>query len=127
MPLWQHQLSVITAAVWTGSPQPFLDEETSRAYTDLANSVSRADLLRHRYNFRLQDAASTPVSWRPFGKVAWADIEPELWPWLQHGSRREYGHWIWWIKVGESIIRMFNLDSDRRQADMLQPFPNGWT
>jgi hypothetical protein len=87
-------------AAWTGSPQSFLDVESSRRYTDPKELVPLADLLRHRYNFRLQDESSRTLSWRPFGTIGKEFIEPELWPWLERGHAREYVHWVWWVKVG---------------------------
>ncbi|KAI1502668.1 hypothetical protein F5X99DRAFT_407744 [Biscogniauxia marginata] len=91
-------------AAWTGSPQSFLDEQSVHAYPELLDLVSRADLLRHRYNFRLQDT-SPALSWRPFGYVAKDTVELELWPWLERRHIREYMHWVWWIKDGRNIVR----------------------
>jgi hypothetical protein len=42
----------ITAATWTGTPQSFLDDESPSPYRDSKTPVARADLLRHRHNFR---------------------------------------------------------------------------
>ena len=89
-----------SVSTWTGSPQSFLDKKTSRVYPCLADLVPMADLLRHRYNFRLQDVSSPLLSWRPFGSVSKDVVEPELWPWLERGYLREYKHWVWWVKRG---------------------------
>ena len=44
-------------ATWTGSCQSFFDEVVSGPYKDRDVLVPRADLLRHRFNFRLRDIA----------------------------------------------------------------------
>lgn len=96
----------IAVAVWTGSPQSFVDEESSGVYpesTDIA-IVPRADLLRHRYNLSLRDMSSTRFSWRPFGEVCKSDIELFLWPWLEREHKREYLHWIW-VKADKLAMR----------------------
>ncbi|KAI0430730.1 hypothetical protein F5Y09DRAFT_220431 [Xylaria sp. FL1042] len=102
-------------AAWTGSPQSFLDEMYTTRYS--LDHVSRADLLRHRYNFRLQDTTSPLLSWRPFGYVAKDTIELDLWPWLERGAPRRYVHWVWWIKKGNSLVRDtqlgFRMDTGR--------------
>ncbi|EEU47589.1 uncharacterized protein NECHADRAFT_78166 [Fusarium vanettenii 77-13-4] len=94
-----------TVSSWTGSPQSFLDEGTSRAYIDLNESVSKADLLRCRYNLRLQDTSSALLSWQPFGVTPKTMIEPDLWPWLECRFDRTYEHWVWYIKKGETVVR----------------------
>lgn len=113
------------AAAWTGSRQSFLDEETLHTYRDLSDLVSRADLLRHRFNLRLQDTTSLPLSWRPFGYVTKDTIEPELWPWLEHGCLRKYVQWVWWIKNGKTALQDVQLgfrkdiqDTGRYVADV---------
>lgn len=82
----------ITVAAWTGSPQSFLDDnEAPRPYKlDNNEPILRSDLLRHRYNFDLQNEMSVALSWRPFGHVTKELVEPELWPWLERGHVREY-------------------------------------
>ncbi|KAG5812880.1 hypothetical protein H9Q74_008430 [Fusarium xylarioides] len=94
-----------TVSSWTGSPQSFLDQETSRAYVHLNDSVSKADLLRCRYNLRLQDTSSALLSWQPFGVVPKTAIEPDLWPWLERRFARTYQHWVWYIKKGDKVAR----------------------
>lgn len=93
-----------TVSVWTGSPESFLDAEPLRTYVGLKCLVTRADLLKHRYNFCLRDTASVPLSWRPFGVVPMEAIELELWPSLEHCPTRTYKHWVWWIKKGQTVI-----------------------
>lgn len=85
-------------SVWTGSPQSFLNDETPHVYTCLKDAVPVADLLRYRYNFRLQDESSLLLSWRPFGFISKEAVEPDLWPWLECGHGRKYMHWVWWMK-----------------------------
>ncbi|KAH7019358.1 hypothetical protein EDB80DRAFT_759635 [Ilyonectria destructans] len=106
-----------TVSAWTGSPESFLNEEPSRAY--------------HRYNFCLQDTASTLFSWRPFRVVPKKAIELELWPSLEYCSTRTYKHWIWWIKKGQTVISCniqlgFRKDNGRfveEVADCLDTIP----
>lgn len=120
-----------TVSAWTGSPESFLDEEPLRAYVGLKCSVTRADLLKHRYNFCLQDTASTLLSWRPFGVVLKKVIELELWPSLEYCSTRTYKYWIWWIKKGQTVISCniqlgFRKDTGRfveEVADCLDTIP----
>ncbi|AEO54496.1 hypothetical protein MYCTH_2123392 [Thermothelomyces thermophilus ATCC 42464] len=94
-----------TVAAWTGSPQSFLDDESPSPYTHPDEPVSRSDVLRHRYNFRLQDDSSRALAWRPFGHVARELVEPDLWPWLERGHVREYVHWVWWVKTSKGLVR----------------------
>ncbi|KAH6988778.1 hypothetical protein BKA56DRAFT_574578 [Ilyonectria sp. MPI-CAGE-AT-0026] len=112
-----------TVSAWTGSPQSFLDEESSSIYSDLKDLVPRADLLRLRYNFRLQDTTSVLLSWRPFGVVPKQEIELELWPSLEHHASRSYLHWVWWMKKGENVVghdiqRGFRKDTGRFVPDV---------
>ncbi|KAI1420523.1 hypothetical protein F5Y12DRAFT_772636, partial [Xylaria sp. FL1777] len=58
-----------TVAAWTETPQSFLDL-TASPTRDGTTVVSRAELLRCRYNLRLGDTPSLLFSWRPFGDVA---------------------------------------------------------
>ncbi|KAF7856013.1 hypothetical protein EAF04_009969 [Stromatinia cepivora] len=88
----------IDVAAWTGSPQSFLDEEFSSSYQGLATQVPRSDLLRHRFNFTLGRLDPIRFGWQPFGYVTKKQIEPDLWPALELGRRREYKHWVWWLE-----------------------------
>ena len=85
-------------AVWTGSPQSFLDDRSHHSYPHPTDPVPRADLLRHRHNFLLQDSAARLLAWRPFGFVEKKSIELDLWPWLEQGHVRDYVHWVWCTK-----------------------------
>ncbi|KAL2020761.1 hypothetical protein VTK56DRAFT_7959 [Thermocarpiscus australiensis] len=111
-------------AAWTGSPQSFLDDKSRHLYRDPADPVSRADLLQHRYNFRLQDATSRPLSWRPFGYVARDVIEPDLWPWLERGHVREYVHWVWWADQGKDVVRDVQLGFRRDTGRFVEDVPD---
>jgi hypothetical protein len=93
-------------AVWTGSRQSFFDEDTSGPYLGHDARIPRADLLRHRFNFRLGDGADIiHFGWQPFGTVKKMDIEPELWPRLEcKPQQRKYIHWIWWLGKDKSVI-----------------------
>jgi len=93
-------------AVWTGSRQSFFDEDSSGPYVGPNICVPRADLLRHRFNFRLGDDADiVHFGWQPFGTIKMTDIEPELWPRLGCKPRpRKYVHWIWWLAKDKSVI-----------------------
>lgn len=119
-----------TVTAWTGSPQSFLDDDSTYIYIDQKEPVPRADLLRHRFNFRLQDEAYRKLSWRPFGHVTKELIEPDLWPWLERGHSREYIHWVWWVRRGKHVVhdvqRGFRRDTGRFAAkvpDRLQTIP----
>jgi hypothetical protein len=123
-----------TVSSWTGSPQSFLDERTSHAYTGLEDLVSNTDLLRCRYNFRLQDSSSGLLSWQPFGDVQKTEIEPDIWPWLECCPTRIYQHWVWYVKsaknekrfVRQEIQQGFRKDSGRfvgEVADCLDVMP----
>jgi hypothetical protein len=93
-------------AAWTGSRQSFFDEDCSGPYINLDARVPRADLLRHRFNFRLGDSADiVHFGWQPFGTVKKTEIEPELWPRLECEPRpRKYIQWIWWLAKDESVV-----------------------
>lgn len=66
-------------AAWTGSHQSFFDEAVSGPYMFPDDMVPRADLLRHRFNYRITDSADiVHFGWQPFGDVKKADVEPEL-------------------------------------------------
>ncbi|KAH6624081.1 hypothetical protein B0J18DRAFT_478435 [Chaetomium sp. MPI-SDFR-AT-0129] len=116
-------------AAWTGAPQSFLDEPSQNPYgagkTD--QQIARHDLLRHRYNFHLQDEMSVRLSWTPFGSVPRECVEPDLWPWLDRGHIREYVHWVWWISQGRAntdtrlhcdVQRGFRRDTGRFVEDV---------
>ena len=93
-------------AVWTGSHQSFFDENGSGPYIGQNVMVSRADLLRHRFNFRLGDGADiVHFGWQPFGTIRKTDIELELWPRLECKPQpRKYIHWVWWLAKDKRVI-----------------------
>jgi hypothetical protein len=93
-------------AVWTGSHQSFFDETCSGPYIGQNALVPRADLLRHRFNFRLGDVADiVHFGWQPCGVLRKTDIEPELWPRLEcEPQPRIYIHWIWWLSKDKRLI-----------------------
>ncbi|KAK4143142.1 uncharacterized protein C8A04DRAFT_37693 [Dichotomopilus funicola] len=116
-------------AAWTGTPQSFLDDSSPNPYgagkTD--QKIARHDLLRHRYNFHLQDEMSVRLSWIPFGSIPRECVEPDLWPWLDRGHTREYVHWVWWIRQGRAktgtrlhcdVQRGFRRDTGRFVEDV---------
>ncbi|KAI1249781.1 hypothetical protein MGN70_009395 [Eutypa lata] len=83
-------------SVWTGSKQSFLDLKRDGTYRELSDSVSRADLLRCRFDMKLQDAALTTLSWLPFGHIQKRQVEPELWPQLEIEHTRQYHSFTWY-------------------------------
>lgn len=107
-PGWSLGYPDLDVAAWTGSKQSFLDEECSRLYKGHDVLVSTADVLRHRFNFRLADKDTFYFGWQPFGTMKMEQIEPELWPRLESPSPlRRYIQWVWWldkIKVDECYM-----------------------
>ena len=91
----------IDVAAWTSSPQSFFDERFSGAYQGMITEISRSDLLRHCFNFRLGDPDLIRFGWQPPSYVSKQLIELELWPALELGLPREYKHWVWWLKDNE--------------------------
>ncbi|KAK7425282.1 hypothetical protein QQZ08_008179 [Neonectria magnoliae] len=90
----------IVTAAWTGSPQSYQDDQTQtpRTYLDLEDFIPRAELLQHRHTLTLRDPWPLFYGWRPFGSVLKGTIEPDLYPWLERGHRRDYQQWTWWAK-----------------------------
>ncbi|KAF7562526.1 hypothetical protein G7046_g1598 [Stylonectria norvegica] len=88
----------IVAAVWTGAPQSFLDDNPPQVYGRPGDVVPRADLLQHRYTLTMRDPWPLFYGWRPFGEIMLDAIEPDLYPWLERGHVRDYHHWSWWSK-----------------------------
>jgi len=110
-------------AVWTGSPQSFFDEASSGPYIDPDADVPRADLFRHRFNFRLGDGDDIiHFGWQPFGTIKKADIEPELWPRLGcQPQPRKYIHWMWWMAKNKCIIeRGFRHDKPQHTKNVTE-------
>ncbi|KJZ68230.1 hypothetical protein HIM_12381 [Hirsutella minnesotensis 3608] len=83
-------------AAWTGTKQSFLDETPNLAGAT-PGKVSRADLLRFRFNFKLQESGSVTLAWRPFGLVDKFDVEVDLWPCLDAKCLRSYHSFLWYI------------------------------
>ncbi|OAQ63870.1 hypothetical protein VFPFJ_11331 [Purpureocillium lilacinum] len=84
-------------SAWVGSKQSFLDFDKTSCYTGPSDLVTRADLLRCRFDCKLQDSASTTLSWRPFGHTSKQCIEPDLWPSLEADYVREYSTFTWYL------------------------------
>ncbi|CAM1502232.1 Fc.00g042160.m01.CDS01 [Cosmosporella sp. VM-42] len=89
----------IVSSVWTGALHSYQDEDSPNVYHNIKGPVSRADLLQHRHTLTLRDPWPLFYGWRPFGNVPKHTIEPDLYPWLEHGHKREYRHWTWWSKT----------------------------
>jgi hypothetical protein len=111
-------------SAWTGSPQSFLDDVSAHPYSDTKEPVSRFDILRHRYNFRLQDEMCQTSAWRPCGYVARELVEPDLWPWLERGHVREYVHWVWWIRRGKCVFADMQLGFRRDTGRFIADVPD---
>lgn len=84
-------------SAWNGSKQSFTDLGNDSVYLKPSDLVSRADLLRCRFDVKLQDWASTTLSWRPFGYVQKGEVEPELWPQLESKYTRRYNSFTWYV------------------------------
>ncbi|RMJ13514.1 hypothetical protein CDV36_006807 [Fusarium kuroshium] len=85
-------------SAWTGSKQSFLDLDKEALYAEPSDPVSRADLLRCRFDLKLQDWASVNIAWRPFGYTQKGRVELELWPQLETEYTRKYHSFTWYIK-----------------------------
>ncbi|KAF4636207.1 hypothetical protein G7Y89_g1863 [Cudoniella acicularis] len=113
-PGWSLGYPDLDVAAWTGSKQSFLHEECSRIYKDHDIFVSTADVLRHRFNFRLAEKDTFYFGWQPFGTIKMEQIEPELWPRLESPSPlRQYTQWVWWldkIKVNECYVHKTTIE-----------------
>jgi hypothetical protein len=94
------------AAPWTGTRVSFLDDDPEDIYGDNTDKVPRADWLRCRSEFKPQDSGCVSQAWRPSGNVEKAEIEPELWPWLEEGYRRQYLHFTWFVKQRDSTEKV---------------------
>ncbi|KAH7186019.1 uncharacterized protein B0J16DRAFT_399881 [Fusarium flagelliforme] len=83
-------------SAWTGSRQSFLDLDRDSLYPAPDDLVSRADLLRCRFDLKLQDSSSN-LSWRPFGYIQKKHVELELWPQLETRYSRKYHSFTWYL------------------------------
>ncbi|RCI11108.1 hypothetical protein L249_7300 [Ophiocordyceps polyrhachis-furcata BCC 54312] len=83
-----------TLSAWTGAVQTFIEcaGDADRLGPGL---ISRADLARSLFINQQWLPASTPQSWRPFGKVEWRDVVPELRPYLSTLPCYHYWHFTW--------------------------------
>ncbi|KAG8356847.1 hypothetical protein FVEN_g5565 [Fusarium venenatum] len=90
-------------SAWTGSKQSFLDLEKESIYTSRDDFVSRADLLRCRFDLKLQDSAGSNLSWRPFGSIQKKQVELELRPQLETKYTRKYHSFTWYIDKKQAI------------------------
>jgi hypothetical protein len=83
----------------------------------LDDVVPVSELLKCRYNLRLQDEFRPRLAWRLFGSVPKEKIEVDLWPWLESGHNRTYKYWVWWVAKGgavrKDIQRGFRRDTGR--------------
>ncbi|KAG4433341.1 hypothetical protein IFR05_011169 [Cadophora sp. M221] len=113
-PGWSLGHPYLGFAAWTGLKQSFLHEECSHIYNGHGTLVNTADVLRHRFNFRLADTGPPCFGWQPFGTMRIDQIEPELWPRLRSPSpSRKYKHWVWWldkIKVNECYVNKTEIE-----------------
>ncbi|KAF9771747.1 hypothetical protein IL306_010603 [Fusarium sp. DS 682] len=91
-------------SAWTGSSQSFLDFDKEVLYPEISDSVSRADLLRCRFDLKLQDTAVTALSWRPFGNIPKSLVELELWPQLETKYTRRYSAFAWYLQKDSPIL-----------------------
>jgi hypothetical protein len=83
-------------SAWTGAKQSFLDDEKDATYGEKTDLVSRADVLRCRFDLKLQDYASVLLAWRPFGYIQKGQVEVELWPQLETKYVRQYHSFVWY-------------------------------
>ncbi|RGP75758.1 hypothetical protein FSPOR_556 [Fusarium sporotrichioides] len=90
-------------SAWTGCKQSFLDIEKESIYANLDDLVSKADLLRCRFDQRLQDTAGLNLSWRPFGYIQKKQVELELWPQLETKYYRKYHSFTWYVDKNQPI------------------------
>ncbi|KAF4979446.1 hypothetical protein FDECE_18054 [Fusarium decemcellulare] len=110
-------------SAWTGSKQSFLDLDKDSLYMEPSDSVSRADLLRCRFDLKLQDSASSNLSWRPFGYIQKGWVELELWPQLETKYSRKYHSFTWYLDKKQPIsdkgFRVCTRQSARNVPDNL--------
>ncbi|KAJ3467522.1 hypothetical protein MRS44_005086 [Fusarium solani] len=105
-------------SAWTGSKQSFLDLDKDSLYIEPSDSVSRADLLRCRFDLKLQDSASATLAWRPFGYTQKGRVELELWPQLETKYTRKYHSFTWYIRKKPISDKGFRTCTGRKVRDM---------
>ncbi|PWI65112.1 hypothetical protein PCL_07411 [Purpureocillium lilacinum] len=89
-------------AAWSGTALSFLDQNPASSHPTPENAVSRADLLRYRFNCKLQEENAT-LAWRPFGFVHKSDVEVDLWPCLESKCSRSYHSFSWYGVSSEPL------------------------
>ncbi|EEU47265.1 uncharacterized protein NECHADRAFT_77536 [Fusarium vanettenii 77-13-4] len=105
-------------SAWTGSKQSFMDLDKDSLYTEPSDQVSRADLLRCRFDLKLQDSASATLAWRPFGYVQKGRVELELWPQLETKYTRKYHSFTWYIRKKAISDKGFRACTGRMMSSM---------
>ncbi|KAF5606288.1 uncharacterized protein FSUBG_6121 [Fusarium subglutinans] len=90
-------------SAWIGSKQSFLHFEKDSLYPELDDLVSRADLLRCRFDLKLQDSAGLNLSWQPLGHIQKKQVELELWPQLETKYSRSYHSFAWYVNKMQTI------------------------
>lgn len=106
------------ASAWTGSKQSFLDSGKDSLYMETPDLVSKADLLRCRFDRKLQDSASSALSWRPFGYIEKGRVEPELWPQLEIKYTRKYDSFTWYLGKKPISDKGFRIRTGRNVRDV---------
>ncbi|KAI8682662.1 hypothetical protein NCS56_00389400 [Fusarium sp. Ph1] len=105
-------------SAWAGSKQSFLDLDKDSIYIEPSDSVSRADLLRCRFDLKLQDSASSTLAWRPFGYIQKGRVELELWPQLETEYTRKYHSFTWYIRKKPISDKGFRTRTGRTVRNM---------
>ncbi|RTE83160.1 hypothetical protein BHE90_002315 [Fusarium euwallaceae] len=105
-------------SAWTGSKQSFLDLDKESVYIEPSDSVSRADLLRCRFDLKLQDSASSTLAWRPFGYIQKGRVELELWPQFEAEYTRKYHSFTWYIRKKPISDKGFRTCTGRNMRNM---------
>jgi hypothetical protein len=89
-------------AVWTGTPQSFMDLCGSGPYLKLDNTIARADVWRLRHDsWEVEPEGlpfrNTPLSgWPPFGFMASEELELEVHRHITcERYEWQYDHWTW--------------------------------
>ncbi|KAI1760618.1 hypothetical protein GGR53DRAFT_509024 [Hypoxylon sp. FL1150] len=104
----------LVMAAWSGASQSFLDRSEAGAYPE-TKDVPRHEILWHRHNLQL---GRSTTAWPPSGTTKITDVEPELWPFLEGGSSREYLHWVWLTNGSRDIQHGFRRDTGRFTPDI---------
>ncbi|KAF5963515.1 hypothetical protein FBULB1_13341 [Fusarium bulbicola] len=95
-------------SAWTGSKQSFVDCDNDSIYLQQADLVSRADLLRCRFDAKLQQECATSLSWRPFGDIKKKQVELEIWPQLETKYTRSYNAFVWYLEESPSKYKKYS-------------------